>query len=48
MNKNYIAPQVEVAKIGSQSMICASGESAPATGGSIPVIGTIQTTEKVW
>lgn len=29
MNKQYIAPQVEVATLGIQSIICASGEPAP-------------------
>lgn len=48
MNKNYIAPSVEVANIDSQSMICASGGAAPAPANSIPVLGGTQTTNKVW
>lgn len=46
MNKMYIAPSVEVAHIGTQSIICASGGPAPAN--SIPVLGGTKTTNDVW
>lgn len=48
MNKNYIAPCVEVANIGFQNIICASGEPAPTPANGIPVLGGTKTTDKVW
>lgn len=45
MNKQYIAPQVEVATLGIQSIICASAP-APAPGKTIGVLD--QQTNQQW
>lgn len=46
MNKKYIAPRVEVAKIGSQNIICASG-SGPADAANLHVNWEV-TTGQAW